>query len=278
MFQTRYRHWNKQIERDEEGIALFARPRSYEGGPAAILLVHGFGDGPQVWESLAPALNAEGFTVRALRLPGWGEPPQAKQKITRQDWLQHIRDEIAELRGEYSSVFVAAHSMGGCLSALLAVRGDLDADGLILYAPMFGVSNARSPLLPTRTWFEIGDKILPDRMLVESLFPDHARVNEPRPRTRRDPFVPARIFGELYAAMDELALESARVPFPVRLVLPGKDHVIDLQTARTWYETLESPSKTLHMEDPAGHVLPLDMDPSLEARRVSEWVNSLSTH
>jgi len=272
VFKLRHRQWEKQMTRDADGVADFSRAFETGEGRAALLLVHGFGDGPHVWEHLAPALDAEGFTVRALRLPGWGEPPGAKLTITRADWLAHIQSELAELRKEHRPVIVAAHSMGACLSALLAVRGELDADGLVLYAPMFAVSNTRSPLLPTRAWFKIGDRILPKNMLVESLFPDHARVYAPRPRTRRDPFVPARIFTELYAGMDELAAAPATVSLPVRLVLPGEDKVIDTEYARDWFERLSAPSKTLHTEEAAGHVLPLDLDFTGEARRLRVWV------
>jgi len=275
VFKLRHRQWEKKITRDAEGVAEFSKAFEMGEGRAALLLVHGFGDGPHVWEKLAPALEAEGFTVRALRLPGWGESPEAKQDITRADWLLHIQSELAELRTAHAPIIVLAHSMGGCLTTLLAVKEELDADGLILYAPMFEVSNARSPLLPTRTWFKIGDKILPKNMLVESLFPDHARVHPPRPRTRRDPYVPAHIFAELYAGMDELAEAPARASVPVRLVLPGEDRVIDTAYALDWFKRLEAPSKTLHIEEPAGHVLPLDLDFTREAQRVRVWIEEM---
>jgi alpha-beta hydrolase superfamily lysophospholipase len=274
VFNARYRSWDRQIERDEHGVAMFALPYTLGDGDTALLLVHGFGDTPQVWSKLAPELAERGYTVRAMRLPGWGESPEVKRSVTREQWFEAIESEIRQLRNDHEQVIVLAHSMGGALATWLAVHQRLDAEGLILYAPMFAVSDDRSPVLTTRQWFQIGDRILPQRMLVESLFPDHARVNEPRPRTLRDPFVPGHIYRLLYQTMDELQETEPVMSFPVQLVLPGEDRVVRNDVAKAWFETAKAPMKTLHIEEPAGHVLPMDVNFALEADRIHTWIQS----
>ncbi len=272
VFNVRYRSWDRGIERNEDGVAVFALPYTLGEGDTALLLVHGFGDSPQVWSRLAPELAERGYTVRAMRLPGWGEPPAVKRTLTREQTFGAIESEIEALREAHEHVAVLAHSMGGALTSWLAVQDRLHTDALVLYAPMFEISDERSPVLSTRQWFEAGDRILPRRMLVESLFPDHTRVHPPRPRTLRDPFVPNHIYRLLYQTMDELRDTGARLDFPVHLVLPGEDHVVSSDTANAWFDALTTPVKTLHIEEPAGHVLPLDLNFSREADRIHLWI------
>lgn len=274
VFSHRHRRWDRHITRGEDGVAEYSRPFAKGEGETALLLIHGFGDGPGVWERLAPALAEEGFHVRAMRLPGWGEPLAAKRALSPGDWEDAIIGEIAALRKTHARVIVAGHSLGGCLSASLAVRDKLDADALILYAPMFAVSDARSPVLPTRRWFAFGRAILPQRMVVESLFPDHTRVAEPRPRSQRDPFVPLGLFTLLYEAMDEVENTPVTISMPLRMVLPGEDEVVRSDVARAWFERLQAPEKTLREISEAGHVLPLDVDPGKESGAIRRWLGS----
>lgn len=277
-FSYRHYRWERQIVRDEDGVARFSRPFSVGEGDVAILLVHGFGDGPGAWDRLAPALANEDFHVRAMRLPGWGEPVSAKRALETDDWEQAIQREVRTLRDAHEAVIVAGHSLGGCVSAHLALQNQLEADALILYAPMLAVSDARSPVLSARRWSEIGEAILPPGMLVESLFDDDVRVAQPRPRTLRDPFVPLSLFSLLYDAIDAVTEAPASFTVPVRVVLPEQDKVVRSDVTRAWFEELEAPNKTLLDIPGAGHVLPLDMDPEVEAGRIRTWWEQREAH
>jgi alpha-beta hydrolase superfamily lysophospholipase len=206
-----------------------------------------------------------------MRLPGWGEPIDIKRDITRDDWHNAIQHELAALLATHDRVAVLAHSLGGCLTTVLAQDQKLPAHALVLYAPMFEVSSARSPLLKTETWFHIGDTLLPETMIIESVFGDHARVHSPRPRTERDPFNPKNIFRILYAEMDYFNAQTPAMNLPVRLVLPGEDRVIETDRSLRWFKDLHAPSKTLHTATAAGHVLPLDMDSLAETDRLVLW-------
>ncbi|MDF3130157.1 alpha/beta fold hydrolase [Kiritimatiellaeota bacterium B1221] len=270
---ARYDKWNKSVTRTPEGILTFSQAQTYGEGKNALVLIHGFGDGPHVWKTLAPALAEKGYYVSAIRLPGWGEPLDVKRQIEIEDWENCIRNEIGHLRKDHPHVAVMAHSMGACISTVMAQAGTLNADALVLYAPMLEVSSERSPLFKTRTWYKIGSKILPRNMIIESVFPDHARVNAPRPKTERDPFTPKQIYDHLYTEMDRFEAQPAQSPLPVRLVLPGKDRVVSNERSQRWFNDLEAPDKILFIEEPAGHVLPLDVDVLAESDRLVVWLN-----
>ncbi|MGA0334352.1 MAG: alpha/beta hydrolase [Kiritimatiellia bacterium] len=270
---SRYQKWNQSVSRTPEGVLEYAQARTYGDGENALLLVHGFGDGPHAWESLAPLLAEQGYCVRALRIPGWGEPVEVKRKVTLEEWKHGISAELAQLHQSHTKVAVLAHSMGGCLSTVLAQDQQLDADALVLYAPMLEVSSTRSPLFKTRTWYRIGSKVLPDSLIIESIYGDHARVNAPRPKTRRDPFNPKNIFDLLYAAMSEFEAQPPEVEMPLRLVMPGEDRVVDIERTLKWYAELDAPQKMLVTYETAGHVLPLDIDPLAESTQLVLWLS-----
>jgi len=268
----RHQKWEQTVNRNSDGLLDFAQARTWGEGDNALLLVHGFGDGPYVWKTLGPALADKGYTVRVMRLPGWNETIETKRTITLSDWESAVQSELLELKNTHKHVAVLAHSLGGCVTTVLAQDQELSADALVLYAPMLEVSSARSPILKTSTWFKIGNTLLPDSIIIESMFADHARVNPPRPKTERDPFNPKNIFEMIYTEMDRFENQAPRVTLPLRLVLPGEDRVINNQRSQLWFEDLVAPQKDLFIDEAAGHVLPLDVDVLAESDRLVLWL------
>lgn len=273
VMKHRYHKWENTVNRTPEGVLDYAEARSWGNGEIAILMVHGFGDGPQVWKSLGPQLAERGYTVRAMRLPGWNEKIHIKRETSLEDWDGAVLSEISTLKRHHSRVVVLAHSLGGCITTVMAQNQYLPVDALVLYAPMFEVSSARSPLFKTSTWFKIGSKLLPDSLIIESLYGDHAKVAEPRPQNKRDPFNPKNIFIMIYQKMDEFENQDPKITLPVRLVLPGEDRVIENARSLEWFDHLSAPSKTLFTDEKAGHVLPLDLDVLAETDRLTLWLN-----
>ncbi len=275
LFRMRMNAWEKEVTRDEQGVLDFAEEREIAGGDTALLLVHGYGDTPNVWAQMIPALAEAGFTVKAIRLPGWGEPIEVKQEVELEDWLEKIRSEATALHQQHEHVVVLAHSLGGGLSGLVALEGELEADALVLYAPLLRVSNKRSPLISARAWYNLGRVILPNSMVFDSIFQDHATHSTPRPKTERDPFVTKNIYEALYAAIDRFHVLPAKLQIPVRMVLAREDRVVNSEQAQAWFETLEAPVKLLVVEEEAGHVLPRELDPEQEAQDLKIWLSEL---
>lgn len=272
MFRWRYQHWNEQVDRNADGVLAHAEAKTRGHGRTALLLIHGFGDGPHVWDKLAPRLADEGFTVRSMRLPGWCEPIEVKRQTTLEHWQEAVDTEIEALRRDHDHLVILSHSLGSGLATWMAQGETAHPDALVLYAPMFGISNARSPLLPTRTWFKIGNAVLPDRMILESLFEDHSEADNARPRTRRDPFVPVSLYKEIYRLIDERDAQEPRLACPLRLALPETDRVVDADKALRWFDALEAPEKTRITLPGTGHVLPLDLDALAETDRLVLWL------
>src|SRR5690349_24677546 len=99
-----------------------AEPYSAKGGPAGVLVVHGFTGNPQSMRPLAEAFAAAGFTVELPLLPGHGTSLDDMLTTTWHDWSGAADTAYQELAARCSSVVVAGLSMGGTITAWLAAR------------------------------------------------------------------------------------------------------------------------------------------------------------
>jgi carboxylesterase len=122
--------------------------------PAAAILVHGFIGAADNFDGLPHAIADAGWRVRVMRLPGHGTSPLDFQRVTPQDLIDAVHDEVLAMRREHDVVVLIGHSMGGALSTLVAAKEPLD--GLVLAAPYFGVTQRWFYLLPVETWVKVG--------------------------------------------------------------------------------------------------------------------------
>ena len=271
---VRYWNWDRHMIRDADGVAELARPEVLDGQGPTWLLVHGFGDTPNVWHPLAASLKEKGFRVRTLRLEGWGESPRQKSRTSAKSWRKQIRRVVKEEKGAGREVWLGAHSMGACIVANLLLDGELnDLDGAVLYAPMFGISSTRSPVLTPRQWHGVAMRVLPMVGTIESVFPDDMRRNQPRPRSLRDPYVTKNIYREVFEQIDAVHRRDPVVNCPLLVVIPGEDRVVDGVKTHEWYTGVQaSRGKDWRVEADCGHTLPLDFDSDLEAKNLLKWI------
>ncbi len=85
----------------------------WEGGPQKILLLHGFPESPYIWEPIAKALQAAGFTVIAPYLLGFEQVDTLDRVITMKElaeWLHAFVDSV--LTEEKEKVFLVGHDFG----------------------------------------------------------------------------------------------------------------------------------------------------------------------
>jgi len=116
----------------------------------AVILVHGFLGTSNNFNELPARLAAEGYRVRALRLPGHGTTPFDLKGIGYAEELNYILSEVRRMKTRHQRVFLVGHSMGGALSTLAATSPEVD--GLILAGPHFRVTHQWYYLLPVEVW------------------------------------------------------------------------------------------------------------------------------
>ena len=113
-----------------------------------VLLIHGLSDSPYSLRALALRLQAEGYAVVGLRVPGHGTCPRALAEVSWEDWTAAVRIAVRgvrELIPPDAPLVLAGYSNGGALSVHYATSALEDkslpaVSALVLFSPMIGVS------------------------------------------------------------------------------------------------------------------------------------------
>lgn len=253
---VRARHWERAVTREADGLLAGARSFEVGEGDVGLLMVHGFASSPAVFQRMAPALAERGFRCRVIRLPGFGQPV-GNTGFDLAAWRRVLEVEAGELRQQTRAVWLVGHSMGATLVLDHVLRGG-PVEGLVLLAPLLGVAEARSVLLPPRTWFEIGRSVWSERALIETAFPVDIRTPLPGADEVRDRYLPVAAYGEMFALVDRVQGRAATVTCPVLMAVAPADLVVDSSAATAYFDGLGSRDKRLLVMEGAGHVLPLD--------------------
>jgi pimeloyl-ACP methyl ester carboxylesterase len=83
---------------------------------STIVLVHGAWSDHSAWKTVKPLLEAEGFHVLAVNLPGHGSDTTPFTSITLQSYVDAVKSEI----GETKNVTLVGHSMAGIVISQVA--------------------------------------------------------------------------------------------------------------------------------------------------------------
>lgn len=269
--KRRYSKWEARVERGPDGVRRGAEAFTVGEGRVAILFVHGFGSSPAVFGRMAPALAARGYTCRAMRLPGFGEPVLRFSEKTRDDWREALAAEMTTLRRGHDRVWIVAHSMGGTLSLDALSRNPEFCDGLVLIAPLVEVSRKRSLGLPPELMFRMANGVLRESRVLELCFPVDAADPEVASLEGRDVFVPREAYVEMFRLLRDVRRDPPSLSIPTLAMVSRRDRVTDGRAAADFVRHFAPSAKILHA-DRAGHVIPLDHGWSEAARQVDEFI------
>ena len=243
-------------------------------GTPALLLIHGFADGPSVFAQIAPPLADAGFAVRAMHLSGSGVPPAEMKGLALADWRADVDREIAALRAAHPArpIWLVGHSLGGALAYDAALRPDNRIAGLVLLAPLIDVSRARSPLLSPRQWFGLLDRLLVFTDTIESRLPKDLRDPDARAAYRTDKYVHRDVYRALFDAVDAVRPRAADWRGPLLVAISATDQIVDSSSTRFFFSaTNAAPAKLAEMHA-AGHVLPLDYGHAKLAEKIARFI------
>ena len=243
-------------------------------GTPALLLIHGFADGPSVFAQIAPPLAAAGFAVRAMHLSGSGVPPAEMKGLAFADWRADVDREVAALRAADPArpIWLVGHSLGGALAYDAALRPDNRIAGLVLLAPLIDVSRARSPLLSPRQWFGLLDRLLVFTDTIESRLPKDLRDPDARAAYRTDKYVHRDVYRALFDAGDAIRPRAADWRGPLLVAISATDQIVDSSATQFFFSaTNAAPAKLAEMHA-AGHVLPLDYGHAKLAEKIVRFV------
>lgn len=121
-----------------------------------VLLLHGFTGSAAHMRLLAEGLNAQGFTVMGINLPGHATSMDDMAAKTWKDWLEAAKAAFVKLKEQCDYVSVAGLSMGGCLALILAEQ--MQPTAIVpISAPMgtrapLWLATLASPVMKTILW------------------------------------------------------------------------------------------------------------------------------
>lgn len=261
------------------GVLLGAEALTLPGGSgSAVLLIHGFAGSRRDFNDLGQRLQAEGHTVRMLRLPGHGTQPQDFAGVTPDQLRAHVAAEHAALAATHERVDVVGFSMGGALATLLAaeaaqrpasgagdIAGSADIAGrpgrLVLIAPYFAVTPHGYYGLAPETWHRLLRPWLPYAVKSRYFVKLNQRENVDRLLTYR--VVPAAAVDTALAlgaaAADPATL--ARVRAPVLVLHAAGDDAADPAASRRALQGMTQAASRRYLDfGRSNHLLLWDYD------------------
>jgi carboxylesterase len=237
------------------------QPFFLENGTPAALLVHGFPGTPDEMRPLAQALNAQGWTVQGLLLPGFGPQISAIGEYSFEDWRNAVFEALEALQSQHTPVLLVGYSMGGALSILAAASRQVD--GLALLAPFLWQDALWQRLLAPVLRLALPRNIRPLRRVdfqnreirqaVQSFFPGLDLDNTQTQADLRQLSVPLTLLGNLRQAGLEAYQQMGKVTAPTLVVQGNQDKTI--RPERTHSQMEHFGKRPAYVEVSAGHDL-----------------------
>ena len=254
-------------------------------GPAAVLMIHGFGGTPAELRGLGEIFAGHGWHAQALLLPGFGADIANLERTHAQDWFDAVRTAWQALRSEYNPCVLLGFSMGAAIA--LHIAAEVTPDRMILAAPFWRLPGFMNGILPAVAW--LNPKIRPFkranfndprlRQFLERLLPG-INLDNPAEQEyiRRELSIPVRTINEIRKMGQEACRAAPHIHTPT-LVLQGlQDMVVQPASTRRLVGRLPSPLTTYY-EVPGTHdFLPAadhPLDPALGASPAAASPNSL---
>ncbi|MCR9255835.1 MAG: lysophospholipase [Alphaproteobacteria bacterium] len=243
-----------------DGIELPGRIWRAEDPALVAIALHGFNDYSAAFDTVGPALAAEGITVYAYDQRGYGEAPGRTAWPGATRMLEDLMDMATTVRARHPGLPLAliGESMGGALALDGAARPNVTAaDRVVLIAPaVWGRSSMRDWAWDILDW---AHRHIPGYHLT---FQSYIRPSDNPETLRRladDPLVikGARIDAVhgLVGLMETGYREAARLEVPALILYGARDVIVPRKPTCRMLAKLPSGHRTRVAAYPDGHHL-----------------------
>lgn len=228
----------------------------------AVLCLHGLTGTPYEVRPPAEALAEAGFYCEGPLLPGHGTSPRELARTTHAQWLAAVLAAHDSLAERHERVYTVGLSLGGLLALALAQRRALG--GLVALAvplDLGWVVHRGVPLL---------------HRVVRQL-PKTPAILDLEARARHPGYdrMPLAAVNQLLSLAAHVRGALARIEAPVSLIFSRLDPTVPVRNAELLMRGLPPGDRELHWLERSGHVLPVDFERALVARRVVEFLSRL---
>ncbi|MGM0829848.1 MAG: alpha/beta hydrolase [Bacillota bacterium] len=226
---------------------VLPKPFTFEAGPRAVLLLHGFTGNSADVRMLGRYLEKKGYSSHAPHYKGHGVPPEELVHTGPEDWWQDVMDgyELLKSKG-YEEIAVAGLSLGGVFSLKLGYT--VPVKGIVpMCAPMYIKSE------------EVMYKGVVDYAREFKKFEgkQEEQIEKEIEEFKKTPMNTLKALQELIADVRE---NVDMIYSPTFVVQARHDHMINTDSANIIYDNVESDDKDIKWYEESGHVITLDKE------------------
>lgn len=236
------------------------QPFTFEAGPRAVLLLHGYTGHSADVRMLGRFLEKKGYTSHAPIYRGHGLPPEELIKATPDEWWEDVTKayELLQELG-YSEIAVAGLSLGGVLGLKLAYSEKTKAI-ITMCAPMF--FDNKTQLTQGFKQFSKEYKQLEkkDEAMIDK------EVTYLMEQANFEPL--SNLIAEVKGNVDTIYT-------PVLVTQARKDEMINTDSANYIYNHVEADKKDIKWYEKSGHVITLDKEKDQLYEDIYQFLESL---
>ncbi|MCP3741587.1 alpha/beta hydrolase [Rossellomorea sp. BNER] len=226
---------------------VLPKPFTFEAGPRAVLLLHGFTGNSADVRMLGRFLEKKGYSSHAPHYKGHGVPPEELVHTGPKDWWQDVLNGYEHLKSKgYEEIAVAGLSLGGVFSLKLGYT--VPVKGIVpMCAPMY---------------------IKSEEVMYQGVV-DYARefkkfegksgdiIEKEMEEFKNTPMNTLRALQDL---ISDVRNNVDMIYSPTFVIQARNDHMINTDSANIIYNEVESEQKDIKWFEESGHVITLDKE------------------
>lgn len=238
-------------------------PFTFEAGPRAVLLLHGFTGNSADVRMLGRYLQKQGYTTHAPIYRGHGGSPEDLIHTTPDDWWEDTLAAYHKLEKlGYKEIAVAGLSLGGVLSLKLANLQRVKAV-IPMSTPMFVEDRTRLSKAFQFYAYQYKQREQKDSVAIEK------EINELMVQS-------TSLFEKLNELIAEVKTMVEYIYSPTLVIQPKKDQLIDMNSATFIYEQIATDHKQLNWYEHSTHVITTDVERDQLHKDIYTFLQSLS--
>ncbi|WP_100405393.1 alpha/beta hydrolase [Bacillus solitudinis] len=223
------------------------KPFTFEGGKRAVLLLHGFTGTTADVRMIGRFLQKQGYTCHAPLYKGHGVPPERLVHTGPEDWWKDVESGYQFLKDQgHEEIAVCGLSLGGVFS--LKIGYTLPIKGMVpMCAPMRSKTEDamyKGILAYAREYKKREQK-------------SAEQIEEEMNAFQETPMATLQALGQL---IEDVKEHLDHIYSPVFIVQARHDQMIDVNSASTIHDRVESDEKTLKWYEESTHVITLDKE------------------
>lgn len=238
------------------------RPFTFQAGPRAVLLLHGFTGHSADVRMLGRFLEKKGYSSHAPIYRGHGLAPEALLDVHPEDFWEDVLAAFNHLKElGYQEIAVAGLSLGGALGLKLAYSEKIKAI-IPMCTPMFFDNEAQLTAGFKTFAKEYKQLERKDEATIE------AELKEME--------VPAlEVLKEMGSFITSVSKEVDSIYTPIMVVQAEKDEMINPESANYIYEQVESDYKEIKWYKNSGHVITLGQEKEVLYEDIYQFLETL---